>query len=84
MHGYGRYEYNGTRNGDTYEGQWFQDMRHGQGTYYYRSGAKYVGDNVNNQKNGDGVYFWPNGDSCQGIWDMGRVTWNGSVQKSGN
>ena len=31
-------------NGDRYEGEWKDHLRHGQGTYYYQeTGSKYVG-----------------------------------------
>lgn len=50
-------------------------MRHGQGTYTYKNGAKYVGLNENNEKHGEGLYFWPNGTNKAGVWDKGRVTW---------
>ena len=29
--------------GETYEGEWLNDMMHGRGTFEYASGAKYVG-----------------------------------------
>jgi radial spoke head protein 1 len=30
-------------NGDTYEGQYFKNMKHGHGIYQWKNGAKYEG-----------------------------------------
>ena len=48
-------------NGDTYEGEWSNNLRHGQGTYTYaESGAKYVGGWVNGRREGVGELIFPN------------------------
>lgn len=42
-------------NGDTYEGNWYEHLRHGQGTYTYAStGTKYIGTWINGKREGSG------------------------------
>lgn len=56
--GVGTYTY---VNGDTYEGDWSNNLRHGQGTYTYAdSGAKYVGGWVNGRREGIGELIFAN------------------------
>ena len=52
-HGYGKAT---LPNGDTYEGDYQNGKRHGNGTW------------VDDQRNGHGTYFYPNGDTYQGEW----------------
>lgn len=50
--GFGKYFY---INGDTYEGEWLNHVRHGQGTYTYAAtGTKYVGTWNNGKRDGHG------------------------------
>ena len=51
----------GYSNGNTYQGQWKNNKRHGQGTYVFRTGHKYEGSFRNNLKHGKGTYYWPEG-----------------------
>ena len=56
--GPGTYTYT---NGDTYEGEWVDGMRHGQGSYTFKgTGAKYSGTWVNGRKEGGGELFLGN------------------------
>lgn len=48
--------------GNRYEGDMKNGMRHGRGTFYYANGEKYVGNWVANKKEGLGVYTWSDGD----------------------
>jgi hypothetical protein len=56
-------------NGDKYNGDWEDDMKNGQGTFYYAQGGSYKGEWVNNMRNGYGVNTWPNGDQYKGNWE---------------
>ena len=57
-------------NGDVYEGQYKNGMRHGKGQYIFndQNGAKYVGDYKDNRKNGFGTFFYPDGSRYEGFW----------------
>ncbi|KAL4491280.1 hypothetical protein ABPG72_021666 [Tetrahymena utriculariae] len=57
------------QNGDKYEGQFKEDMRHGKGIFYYNEQSickKYDGEWVNDKKEGFGVFEWRNGDRYEG------------------
>ena len=41
-------------NGDTYEGEYKDDIRNGFGIYKYKDGNRYEGEWKNDQKNGKG------------------------------
>lgn len=45
------YSYN---NDDTYEGDWKEGMRDGQGVYHYANGDTYEGEWLRNHKHGTG------------------------------
>ena len=50
-------------NGDTYEGEFFNGLRHGVGVYTFggrRGGRKYEGSWVLSKKEGTGTETWPN------------------------
>eukprot|EP00899_Mesostigma_viride_P006223 jgi/Mesvir1/15601/Mv03210-RA.1 len=52
----------------SYQGEWFEDKMHGQGTFKYESGAVYEGEWVEGKYHGRGKYSWPNGASYMGEW----------------
>lgn len=47
-------------NGDIYEGTWSQGLKNGEGTLYYKSGARYEGDFHEGKRHGRGKYYWAN------------------------
>jgi hypothetical protein len=49
-------------NGDIYEGEWLNGMRHGQGKYTSVNKHVYSGQYVRDQRHGYGTYRWPEGD----------------------
>lgn len=56
--GHGTYIY---PNGDSYEGEWSNNLRHGEGTYIFSSsGARYVGTWVNGRREGTGELLFSN------------------------
>lgn len=42
------------KDGDKYDGQWVNDKKGPQGTYYYSDGSIYKGDFVGDAKDGNG------------------------------
>jgi len=43
------------KNGEKYEGQWIDDEKGPQGTYFYSDGSVYKGDIINETKEGSGI-----------------------------
>nr|WP_262895559.1 hypothetical protein [Galbibacter mesophilus] len=54
--------------GSRYEGEWKDNMRHGEGSFYWIDGERYEGEYKNDERSGMGVYYWPNGDKYVGEW----------------
>lgn len=68
-HGKGMMRWN---QGDKYEGDWQEGLRHGEGTYFSKAnGFKYEGQYAKDKKHGKGKYTYPNGDIYQGLWNEG-------------
>jgi hypothetical protein len=44
------------KNGDYYEGQWIDDVRHGFGRLQFKTGDLYEGEWANDQMNGRGIF----------------------------
>ncbi|KAI3364892.1 hypothetical protein L3Q82_001075 [Scortum barcoo] len=57
-----------SRSGARYIGDYYQNMKHGQGTFYYPDGSRYEGSWVEGLRQGHGVYTYPNGDKYDGEW----------------
>lgn len=55
-------------NGDTYEGQWLNDMPHGQGKKTYIDGSVYEGEFFQGLQQGKGVFIYPDGTTYSGDW----------------
>ena len=56
MHGHGTYEYSGQNQGDVYNGEWQNDLKHGQGIYRWKSGQIYEGGYQNGKMHGQGKF----------------------------
>lgn len=52
---------------DFYEGQFFQGVAHGQGTYIWSDGDRYIGQFQNGQAHGRGVLRM-GGEEYRGVW----------------
>ena len=59
--------------GDTYNGFFKNNKRHGQGTYYHKNGDKYSGNWKNSKKHGRGTYTWKNGNKYVGQWQNSNM-----------
>jgi len=55
-------------NGDKYEGEWENNLKHGEGTYIWANGDKYEGEWKDGKKHGDGTYTWADGGKYIGEW----------------
>lgn len=53
-------------NGDRYEGDLHNKLKHGYGTYTWAYGDTYTGDWVNDKQHGHGVYQFSNGSRYEG------------------
>lgn len=77
LNGHGTCTY--PKSGDTYEGEFKNGMKHGQGTYTYRNAATYVGEFKNDMRNGQGTFEFFDGDKYEGEWKNdkrhGQGTW---------
>lgn len=78
----GRWNGKGTllnANGDSYQGFFVDDARHGRGIYRFTSGDVYEGDFLDDNRHGRGVFKFHNGSTYAGEFYMGRY-----VQKISN
>ena len=61
-------------NGDTYEGNWVNDVINGYGKYTWSSGNVYEGNWKNDARNGYGKITWSDGDVYEGNWENGNMS----------
>ena len=66
--------------GETYKGEWLNDLKNGYGTYKFKNGNKYKGIWKNNKKDGQNgmkngkkygqscIFTYKNGDIYEGEW----------------
>jgi len=66
MCGQGKITYNALSEGSDYEGQFLDDMRHGEGTMAYKDGRVYTGAFKKDKKDGYGIMTYPNKDRYEG------------------
>jgi hypothetical protein len=83
--GYGKIQY---ANGDTYEGEFYDDKREGFGIYTWKVGGKYIGESFQNSFQGFGVITFSDGTKYTGDFKDGefegegeRIYSNGTIQK---
>ncbi len=67
--GFGKFVYS---NG-FYEGYFKNDLRNGQGTYYFDNGEVYKGNFTNNKFDAQGTYYWVSGGKYAGAWKDHRM-----------
>ena len=54
-----------------YEGEFYQDLRHGIGFELYPNGNTYQGGFYEGKAHGNGIYKWNNGELYDGEWRHG-------------
>lgn len=68
-HGYGVWKKSRTDpNTNYYQGEYLDDLKHGQGEFYWASGGHYVGGYVHDFKHGYGMVTWADGSYFKGTW----------------
>ena len=70
-HGYGVWRESTSPNATTYSGEYFNDKKHGEGSYKWKSGSYYKGSFYNDQRHGYGEMYWVDGSSYKGHWELG-------------
>jgi hypothetical protein len=70
--------------GSTYQGDWAQDKRHGNGIFKTAEGHKYEGAYVNDVKHGAGKLTYKNGEVVEGTWENDRLNGLADVTKDGS
>jgi hypothetical protein len=80
-HGYGKQL---CRNGDVYEGSWYEGKPHGRGVYRYVSGAFYDGEFEMGIRHGRGRYAYVNGQLYDGMWVKGKRQGQGKLISNRN
>lgn len=83
--GYGKIQYS---NGDTYEGEFYDDKREGFGIYIWKAGGKFIGESFQNTFQGFGVLEFADGTKYTGDFKDGefdgegeKTYTNGTIQK---
>ena len=76
--------------GDTYVGEYMDDIKNGQGTYIWKDGSKYTGNWLDNNQDGQGIYIYPDGSKEVGEFKNGllngfaiRYNADGSITQEG-
>ena len=74
MHGFGQMTW---PDGRQYEGEFYNDVKQGQGTFQWADGRIYSGQWFKGKQHGQGVITsQQNGDPRMGLWQEGkRVKW---------
>jgi hypothetical protein len=52
--GYGKEYY---KNGDVFDGEWDNDLKHGKGVHFYANGDKFNGRYVKGKRHGNGRFY---------------------------
>ncbi len=77
--GFGVYQ---SRNGDHYEGNWKNSVRHGKGTNTFSNGDIYKGNWLHDLQDGQGTMTYKNGAASKvGVWERGTFKGEMSLQK---
>eukprot|EP00347_Sterkiella_histriomuscorum_P023931 403332889 len=79
--GYGVHQW---KNGDRYEGEWLQCLKHGQGTDIFANSDSYSGSYKHGKPDGKGEYKWKNGSVYVGEFRDGLKHGRGKWKKLQN
>ena len=61
----------------TYEGEWKDGERHGQGTYDDNAGSVYIGEWKYDERSGEGIQIYPDGSKYEGQWENDQRSGHG-------
>ena len=67
-------------NGDKYEGDLSNKLKHGYGIYTWSYGDSYTGDWLNDKQHGHGVYQFANGGRYEGEFREGEFNGEGTLR----
>lgn len=76
INGFGRASYH---NGDSYEGAFELNKRHGKGVYFWKDGSRYEGDFEDNKMSGKGTRHYASGSVYTGDFVEGKKHGTGSL-----
>jgi hypothetical protein len=62
----------------SYDGNWKDDVMHGDGKISFADGATYVGSFTEGTMDGTGIYRWPDGSHYDGQWRCNRMHGEGT------
>jgi len=80
-HGNGKWNERSDNSGDSYEGNYIDDKKHGLGTYKWATGNWYQGNFVYDKREGYGEMHWKDGTVYKGEWKDGKQSGYGSYYK---
>lgn len=66
----------------TYEGDYVNGKKDGEGTFVWPDGSVYQGEWKNDMRHGEGTYTWPDGDSYTGEWENNRINGYGTFKSA--
>lgn len=64
-----------------YTGDWYEDKKHGRGTFFYKNGDRYDGYWVNGLPQGEGRMIYANENIYEGQWHEGKRNGYGVLTK---
>ena len=70
-HGRGKWKSSKNPQSNSYDGDYLNDKREGEGTFVWASGNVYRGAYRNDERNGFGTMEWTDGSTYEGIWVNG-------------
>ena len=68
--------------GETYNGDWKNDVIDGKGSLNYPEKGKYTGEYKGGKRQGTGVFVWTNGDKYEGHWENDVIDGEGVLTKA--
>ena len=68
-------------NGDKYEGEWANDVKHGHGVEVWATGARYEGEWKDGKKDGEGILTGRGGIKSKQVWENGKLISQEPIRK---
>jgi len=67
----------------TYEGDFLEGKKHGNGTFFYSDQSKYIGPFENGNRHGKGIYYWTKDSYWEGTFENGQFHGEGMYFDNG-